>query len=82
MEYNNRGVLVPVLMAGQPKIVKRAPLTIKFAYKKAAKWNDGQQITRADFRFTWQTIMNKSFDITSREGMEDICERSTPPART
>src|SRR6187200_3510434 len=42
MEYNNRGTLVPVLMAGQPKIVKRSPLTIKFAYKKAAKWNDGQ----------------------------------------
>ncbi len=72
MEYNNRGVLVPVLMAGQPKIVKRAPLTISFAYKKAAKWNDGKQITGADFRFTWQTIMNKSFDITSREGWEDI----------
>jgi len=32
MEYNNRGTLVPVLMAGQPKIVKRSPLTIKFAY--------------------------------------------------
>jgi hypothetical protein len=66
MEYNNRGTLVPVLMAGQPKVVKNNPLTIKFSYKKAAKWNDGKQITGADFRFTWQTIMNKSFDITSR----------------
>jgi peptide/nickel transport system substrate-binding protein len=72
LEYNNRGTLIPVLMAAQPKVLKTSPLTIRFSYKKNAKWNDGRQITGADFQFTWQTIMNKSFDITSREGWEDV----------
>ena len=76
LEYNNRGTLIPVLMAGQPKVLKTRPLTIRFSYKSNAKWNDGRQVTGADFRFTWQTIMNKSFDITSREGWEDIARVS------
>ena len=72
LEYNNRGTLKPVLFTAQPKMLKASPLTVRFSYKKAAKWSDGQQITGADFRFLWQTQMNQSFDITSREGWEDI----------
>ena len=72
LEYNNRGVLVPVLLTGQPKIIKNRPLTTRHTYKAAAKWNDGRQITGADFVFTWQTHMNKNWDITSRSGWEDM----------
>ena len=72
LEYNNRGTLMPVLFTGQPKMLKASPLTVRFSYKKAAKWSDGRPITGADFRFLWQTEMNQSFDITSREGWEDI----------
>jgi peptide/nickel transport system substrate-binding protein len=72
LEYNNRGTLMPVLFAGQPKMLKTRPLTVRFSYKQNAKWNDGRPVTGADFRFLWQTQMNRSFDITSREGWEDI----------
>ena len=42
LEYNNRGTLQPVLFTGQPKMLKASPLTVRFSYKKAAKWSDGQ----------------------------------------
>ena len=72
LEYTNRATLIPVLFAGQPKMLSAKPLRVSFSYKKAAKWSDGRPVTGADFRFTWQTQMNRNFDITSREGWEDI----------
>jgi peptide/nickel transport system substrate-binding protein len=75
--YNDKGQLVPLLMDGQPQIVKRNPFTTRFRYKAAAKWGDGTQITARDYRFLWQTIMAKEgenfrWTITSRVGWEDI----------
>ena len=70
--YNQNAKLVPFLVAGAPKITRSNPLTVKFAYKKTAKWSDGRQITGADFMATYRTIMNPNYDITSREGWEDI----------
>jgi peptide/nickel transport system substrate-binding protein len=72
LEYNNRSVLIPVLFAGQPKMLSAKPLRVSFSYKQAAKWSDGRPVTGADFLFTWQTQMNRNWDITSREGWEDI----------
>jgi peptide/nickel transport system substrate-binding protein len=70
--YDQNAKLQPFLVAGAPKIVKSDPLTVSFAYKPTAKWSDGKQITGADFMATYRTIMNPNFDITSREGWEDI----------
>ncbi len=70
--YNQNAKLVPYLVDGAPKIVKSNPLTVTFRYKKNAKWSDGRQITGADFKATYATIMNPNFDITSREGWQDI----------
>jgi peptide/nickel transport system substrate-binding protein len=70
--YNQNAKLVPFLVDGAPKIVKANPLTVSFKYKATAKWSDGRQITGNDFRATYNTIMNPNFDITSREGWEDI----------
>jgi len=70
--YDQNAKLQPFLVAGAPKIVKNDPLTVSFAYKPTAKWSDGKQITGADFMATYRTIMNPNFDITSREGWEDI----------
>jgi len=69
---NQKAKLQPLLLAGQPKIVKTRPFTTTHTYKKAAKWSDGKPITGADFVFTWKTVMNKNFDIVSRTGYEDI----------
>jgi peptide/nickel transport system substrate-binding protein len=70
--YNEKATLVPYLFAGQPKIVKNDPLTVKFSYSPNAAWSDGKQVTGADFKATYSTIMNPKWDITSREGWEDI----------
>jgi ABC-type transport system substrate-binding protein len=72
LEYDNRAVLRPVMLTGQPQLIKRRPMTVRFTYKANAKWNDGRPVTGADYVFTWQTILNKSWDITSREGWEDM----------
>ena len=70
--YNQNAKLIPFLVTAAPKIVKSNPLTVTFSYKPTAKWSDGKQITGADFMATYRTIMNPNFDITSREGWEDI----------
>ena len=72
MLYNQNARLVPFLFDGAPKLVKSNPLTVSFKFKDSARWSDGRQITGADFLATYRTIMNPNWDITSREGWEDI----------
>ena len=72
MIYNQNAKLVPFLFDSEPKIVKSNPLTVTFKYKASAKWSDGRQLTGNDFLATYRTIMNPNWDITSREGWEDI----------
>jgi peptide/nickel transport system substrate-binding protein len=50
----------------------RRPFTVTYYIKKNARWSDGRPVTAQDYRFTWQTIMNKSFNILSTIGYEDI----------
>jgi peptide/nickel transport system substrate-binding protein len=70
--YNGRAVLVPQLFAGKPRILRANPLTVRFTIKANARWSDGRQVTGADWRATYQAFMNPNWDITSREGWEDI----------
>lgn len=70
--YNNKVQLVPELLEGMPKLLKKDPLTVTATYKKTAQWSDGKPITGADFVATYRTIMNPNWDIVSREGFEDI----------
>jgi peptide/nickel transport system substrate-binding protein len=72
MYYDQNAKLVPELFDGQPKIVKSNPLTVTFKYKASAKWSDGRPITGRDFLATYRTTMDARWDITSREGWEDI----------
>lgn len=70
--YNQRAQLVPYLVQGAPRITRANPLTVQFAYKPSARWSDGRPVTGSDFLATYRTIMNPNFDITSREGWQDI----------
>jgi peptide/nickel transport system substrate-binding protein len=70
--YNQNATLVPFLLTSVPKLVKKEPLTVKLTYKANAVWSDGRQVTGNDLRATWRTHMNKNWDITSREGWENI----------
>jgi peptide/nickel transport system substrate-binding protein len=70
--YNGRAVLVPQLFAGKPRITRNNPLTVRFTIKPNARWSDGRQVTGNDWRATYRAIMDQRWDITSREGWEDI----------
>ncbi len=72
MYYDQNAKLRPMLFDGGPKLLKSNPLTVTFRYKASAKWSDGRQITGNDFLATYRTIMDPRWDITSREGWEDI----------
>ncbi len=45
---------------------------VTFNIHPDAAWADGVPVTADDFIFTWETIMNPDFDITSREGFNKI----------
>jgi len=72
MIYNNKATLVAYLMDGVAKIVKKEPLTVSFKYKQSAVWSDGKPVTGNDFLVTYRTIMDPNWDITSRDGWQDI----------
>jgi len=72
--YNQNAKLTPQLFASNAKIVKNEPLTVSFSYSPKAVWSDGKPVTGADFVATYRTIMNPNWDITSREGWQDIAK--------
>jgi peptide/nickel transport system substrate-binding protein len=72
--YNDKVKLTPYLLTSVPKLLQKEPLKATMTYKPTAKWSDGKQVTGADFMATYRTIMNPNWDITSREGWEDIAK--------
>ena len=70
--YNDKVQLKPELLTALPKLLQKEPLKATATYKPTAVWSDGRQITGADFLATYRTVMNPAWDITSREGWEDI----------
>jgi len=70
--YNDKVQLKPELLTALPKLLQKEPLKATATYKPTAVWDDGRQITGADFLATYRTVMNPAWDITSREGWEDI----------
>ena len=69
-ELNNKGQYVKELITDA--VVTNNPFTVTYKIKPTARWSDGRAVTSEDYQFTWQTIMNKNWDITSRAGYEDI----------
>ena len=72
--YDNKVVLKPYLLEALPKLLNKEPLKVTFKYKANASWSDGKPVTGADFLATYKTVMNPNWDITSREGWEDIAK--------
>jgi len=69
-ELNNKGQYIKELITDAT--VTNNPFTVTYKIKPTARWSDGRAVTSEDYQFTWQTIMNKNWDITSRAGYEDI----------
>ncbi len=72
--YDNKVTLKPYLLDGLPKLLQKEPLKASFKYKANANWSDGKPVTGADFMALYRTTMNPNWDITSREGFEDIAK--------
>jgi peptide/nickel transport system substrate-binding protein len=51
---------------------QRRPFSVTYYIKRNARWSDGRPLTAQDYRFTWQTIMDKRWNILSTIGYEDI----------
>ena len=79
-ELNNKGEYVTELVTSAT--VSNNPFTVTYKIKPNAKWSDGRQVTSADYASTFSTIMNKSWDITSRAGYEDIARVVRVNAKT
>ena len=63
-------------------IFTRRPFSVTYRIKPAAKWSDGRQLTANDYLFTYQTIMNKQWNIISTIGYEDIGTARVVNAKT
>jgi peptide/nickel transport system substrate-binding protein len=73
-------VEVPTVENGGVKITGK---TMTVTYKmKPAKWHDGQSVTSADVKFTWETIVNPTVKATTRDGYDQIAAVETPDAQT
>ncbi len=72
--YDNNVKLKPYLLDSLPKLLQKEPLKASFKYKANANWSDGKPVTGADFMALYRTTMNPNWDITSREGFEDIAK--------
>jgi peptide/nickel transport system substrate-binding protein len=72
--YDNNVKLRPYLLESLPKLLQKEPLKASMKYKASARWSDGKPVTGADFLALYRTTMNPNWDITSREGFEDIAK--------
>ena len=53
-------------------VTSDSPFTVDCTIRPDAKWSDGMAITADDFKFTYDTIMNKKNDVVSRNGYDKI----------
>jgi len=62
----------PWIFAKDCSVTEVSPFTVDCTIRPDAKWSDGVPITSADFKFTYQTIMDKKNDVVSRNGYDKI----------
>jgi peptide/nickel transport system substrate-binding protein len=63
---------VPWIFDKDCTVVEQSPFTVDCTIRSDAKWSDDVPITAADFKFTYDTIMNKKNDVVSRDGYSKI----------
>lgn len=68
---------VPDLLDGEAEVEGGEDgenFTVTWTIREEAEWSDGTAISAEDFQFTYDTIMNEEWDITSRSGYELITD--------
>ncbi|MBM3266617.1 MAG: peptide ABC transporter substrate-binding protein [Candidatus Sericytochromatia bacterium] len=84
---NDKMEYIPDLAAEVPTVENKgvvlAGKAMTVTYKlKPAKWHDGKPVTSADVKFTWETYLNPTVRVTSRDGWDKISAVETPDAQT
>lgn len=74
--------IAPRLAEDEPEVVSEDPFTIEYRLREGLTWSDGEPLTSADARFTYEQIINPDNQIVTREGYEDIESFETPDERT
>jgi peptide/nickel transport system substrate-binding protein len=80
LETDSSGNLVPGL-AGLPTVSDGGD-TYTFTLKSGVKFADGQPLTSADVRYTFDTIMNPSSDASSGSYFESVASVAAPNPTT
>jgi len=57
-------------------------LTITYHLRPNAQWTDGQPVTSADVKYTYEQIMNSANNVVSRHGYDMVASIDTPDAHT
>ncbi|MGB6986139.1 MAG: peptide ABC transporter substrate-binding protein [Candidatus Aquilonibacter sp.] len=77
---------IPDLAAEVPSLenggISKDGLTITYHLRKDAKWSDGQPVTSADVKYTWQQIMDPANNVVSRHGYDMVRSIDTPNVST
>jgi peptide/nickel transport system substrate-binding protein len=85
-EWDEKGAFVNELAAEVPSAanggVSADGLTITWKLRPGMKWSDGQPLTSADVKFTWESIMDPGNAVMSRVGYDKIASIDTPDDTT
>jgi peptide/nickel transport system substrate-binding protein len=85
-EWDDQGNFVTELGAEVPSAdnggVSADGLTITWKLKPDLKWSDGEPLTSADVKFTWEAVVNPANAPLSRVGYEKIVSIDTPDDTT
>ncbi len=85
-EWDDQGAFVTELGAEVPSAdnggVSADGLTITWKLKEGLKWSDGEPLTSADVKFTWEAVMDPANAPLSRVGYEKIASIETPDDTT
>lgn len=80
------GNYVPALAQDVPTVanggISADGLTITYKLKPGITWSDGDPLTSADVKFTWDSIMNPDNKVNSQTGYNQIASIDTPDDTT
>ncbi len=69
------------LLTGEPDVQTSPKQVVTYHIDPQARWSDGQPITSADFRYTWDQVAHGE-NIYDQTGYQNIASVDTPDPRT
>jgi peptide/nickel transport system substrate-binding protein len=84
--FNDQNIAFPYLLTEMPTLdnggITNDGKTITFKLRDDIKWSDGEPITSADFKFTYDMIMADSNAVSTRSPYNEITSVETPDDQT